>query len=88
MRYGYRRVHVLLSRQGWMTDMKKTLRIYNGLGLHLYNRHPKRRVKAKLRDDRQVAIGPNDVRAMDFVQDPLAAGERLRALTIIKSPSL
>jgi putative transposase len=39
--------------------------IYNELGLQLRNKHPKRRVKAKLREDRAVAIGPNDVAAMD-----------------------
>ena len=61
MRYGYRRVHVLLRREGWMINMKKTRRIYNELGLQLRNKHPKRRVKAKLREDRQIAIGPFDV---------------------------
>ena len=65
VRYGYRRVHVLLRREGWMVNMKKTRRIYNDLGLQLRNKHPKRRVKAKLREDRQEAIGPNDVWAMD-----------------------
>jgi hypothetical protein len=48
VRYGYRRVHVLLRREGWMINMKKTRRIYNELGLQLRNKHPKRRVKAKL----------------------------------------
>ena len=49
VRYGYRRVHVLLRRDGWEIDMKKTHRIYNELGLQLRNKTPKRRVKAKLR---------------------------------------
>jgi putative transposase len=60
VRYGYRRVHVLLRREGWMINMKKTRRIYNELGLQLRNKTPKRRVKAKLREDRQVATGPNE----------------------------
>jgi len=64
VRYGYRRVHVLLRREGWEINMKKTRRIYNELGLQLRNKHPKRRVKAKLREDRQEAVGPNDVWAM------------------------
>jgi putative transposase len=55
VRYGYRRVHVLLRREGWMINMKKTRRIYKELGLQLRNKHPKRRVKAKLREDRQEA---------------------------------
>ena len=29
VRYGYRRVHVLLRREGWVINMKKTRRIYN-----------------------------------------------------------
>jgi len=83
MRYGYRRVHVLLRREGWMINMKKTRRIYNELGLQLRNKHPKRRVKAKLREDRQAAVGPNDIWAMDFVHDQLATGRKLRVLTIV-----
>ena len=63
------RVHVLLRREGWTINMKKTRRIYNELGLQLRNKHPKRRVKAKLRQDRQEAVVPNDVWAMDFVHD-------------------
>ena len=87
MRYGYRRVHVLLRRDGWEINMKKTRRIYNELGLQLRNKHPKRRVKAKLRDDRQEAVGPNDVWAMDFVHDQLATGKKLRILTIVDTHS-
>ena len=52
VRYGYRRVHVLLRREGWDVNIKRTHRIYNELGLQLRNKTPKRRVKAKLRDDR------------------------------------
>ena len=35
VRYGYRRVHVLLRREGWEVNLKKTHRIYNELGLQL-----------------------------------------------------
>ena len=34
VRYGYRRVHVLLRREGWPINQKKTRRIYRELGLH------------------------------------------------------
>ena len=83
VQFGYRRVHVLLRREGWMVNIKKTRRIYKALGLQLRNKHPKRRVKAKLREDRQEAIRPNDIWAMDFVHDQLAAGKKLRILTIV-----
>ncbi len=100
VRYGYRRVHVLLRREGWEINMKKTRRIYNEVGLQLRNKHPKRREKAKLRADRQNAVGPNDVWAMrcpvgdcahspygDFVHDQLATGKKLRILTTVDTHS-
>jgi len=83
VRYGYGRVHVLLRREGWQISQKKTRRIYSELGMQLRNKTPKRRVKAKLRDDRQEAVGPNDVWAMDFVHDQLATGTKIRILTIV-----
>jgi putative transposase len=52
VRYGYRRVHVLLRSKGWCINQKKTRRIYRELGLQLRNKRPKGRVKAKLREDR------------------------------------
>ena len=41
VRYGYRRLHVLLFREGCEINMKKTRRIYNELGLQRRNKHPK-----------------------------------------------
>ena len=84
---GYRRIHVLLRREGWQVNIKKTRRIYNELGLQLRNKRPKRRVQAKLRDDCQEAVGPNDVWAMDFVHDQLALGNKPCILTIVDTHS-
>lgn len=64
MRYGYRRVNVVLQREGWMTNIKRTYRLYTGLGLQLRNKTPKRRVRAKLREDRCPASAPNQTWAM------------------------
>jgi putative transposase len=98
IRYGYRRVHVLLDREGWGINVKKVYRIYIGSkgpsrssvspqdGMQLRYKTPKRRVKAKLRDDRVEAVGPNDIWAMDFVangHDQLATGKKLRVLTVV-----
>lgn len=47
----------------------------------------KRRVKAKLREDRHEAVEPNDVWAMAFVHDQLAMGKKLRVLTIVDTHS-
>ena len=83
VRYGYRRVHVLLHREGWMVNHKRTRRIYRELGLQLRNKTPKRRVKAKLREDRQTATRPNETWAMDFVHDQLATGRNIRVLAVV-----
>lgn len=40
-------------------------------------------MKAKLREDRAEAVGPNDVWAMDFVHDQLATGRKIRVLTVV-----
>ncbi|MBU1830383.1 MAG: IS3 family transposase, partial [Alphaproteobacteria bacterium] len=87
VRYGYRRIHVVLQREGWEVNVKKVRRIYNELGLQLRNKTPKRRVKAKLRDDRKAATGSHDVWAMDFVHDQLASGQKIRVLTVIDTYS-
>src|SRR5215467_6062848 len=83
VRYGYRRVQVLLRREGWPVNHKKTRRIYRELGLQLRSKTPKRRVRAKLRDDRRPATRSNETWAMDFVHDQLATGHKLRVLTIV-----
>lgn len=83
VRYGYRRVHVLLRREGRPINQKRTRRIYRELGLQLRNKTPKRRVKAKLRDDRRPATRANETWAMDFVHDQLATGRKVRVLTIV-----
>lgn len=37
VRYGYRRVHVLLRREGWEINAKRVYRLYKELGLQLRN---------------------------------------------------
>ena len=83
VRYGYRRVHVLLRREGWLINQKRTRRIYRELGLQLRNKTPKRRVRAKLREDRKDATRPNETWAMDFVHDQLATGRKIRVLAVV-----
>jgi putative transposase len=56
VRYGYRRVHVLLLRDGWDVNVKRVYRLYRELSLQLRNKTPKRRVKAKLREHRTDAV--------------------------------
>jgi hypothetical protein len=51
--YRYRRVHVMLRREEWFVNQKKVRRLYNELGPQLRNKHPKRKVRAKLIRDRK-----------------------------------
>ena len=83
VRYGYRRIHVLLCREGWVVNGKRVNRLYREMGLQLRNKTPNRRVKATLRVDRTPPSCSNDVWAMDFVHDQLAMGAKIRVLTII-----
>ena len=87
VRYGYRRVWVLLRREGWEVNQKRVYRLYRELGMQLRNKSPKRRVKAKLRSDRSVAVRPQEIWAMDFVHDQLATGRKLRILTVVDTYS-
>jgi putative transposase len=59
----YPRVHVLLQRDGWAINVKRAYRHYRELGLQLRNKTPKRRVKAKLREDRTDAHHRSDAAA-------------------------
>ena len=83
VRYGYRRIHVLLKREGWRVNAKRIYRLYTEEGLQLRNKTPKRKVSAKLREDRAPATAPNEIWAMDFMSDQLVDGRRIRILTII-----
>ena len=40
VRYGYRRIHVLLCREGWRVNAKCVYRLYHAMGLQLRNKTP------------------------------------------------
>ena len=75
--------YVLLQRDSRAINVKRVYRLYKELGLQLRNKTPKRRVKAKLREDRTDACQINETWAMDFVHDQLATGRKIRVLTIV-----
>ena len=86
VRYGYRRIHVLLRREGWEINDKRIYRLYCEEGLQKRNKTPKRRVSAKLRDDRRPASAPGEVWAMDWntvVLGVLSMDPSIVALVII-----
>jgi len=83
-RYGYRRLHVLLRREGFNVGKALVYRLYCEEGLVLRPRRPRRHVSAAHRQAPiRKAAAPNDAWSMDFVSDQLQNGNRFRALTII-----
>jgi putative transposase len=66
VRYGYRRIHVLLRREGWTINHKQTRRLYREEGLQLRRKTPKRKVSAKRREGRieEAGCGPLADKAM------------------------
>jgi putative transposase len=82
-RYGYRRIHIVLRREGWLVNVKRVRRLYCLEGLQMRHKPPRRRVTAKLRDDRSDATGCNQVWAMDWMYDELFDGKRIWILTVV-----
>ena len=83
VRYGYRRLHILLHREGWEVNAKRVYRIYCEENQSLRTKPPKRRVSCRKRLDRPEATRINDCWAMDFMSDELFDGRRIRLLTIV-----
>ena len=81
-RYGYRRLHVLLCREGWSINQKRTYRIYHEAGL-MVRRRKRKRIADVERLEKAAACGPNQSWSMDFVSDGLVDGRRLRCLNIV-----
>ena len=81
--YGFRRVHVLLRREGWKVNLKRVHRLYRDEGLALRSKKPKRRRAVQARQERPAARLPNERWSMDFMSDALADGRKLRVLTVL-----
>jgi putative transposase len=81
-RFGYRRLHALLRREGWRVNHKAVHRIYVEEGLQVRQRKRKRLARA-LRRPMLVPQAPNQRWSMDFQHDLLATGQRFRSLNIV-----
>src|SRR6185295_18177085 len=81
-RYGYRRLHVLVSRDGLRVNHKRLYRIYRAEGLSVRGRR-RNRVARTDRPKLEAAMAPNQRWSMDFVSDTLADGRTFRTLTIV-----
>ena len=81
-RYGYRRIHVLLRREGWSVNRKRTYRLYREAGLAV-RRRKRKRIGLFERKPLAKPSAVNRSWSMDFVSDGLCDGRRLRCLAIV-----
>jgi putative transposase len=81
-RFGYRRLHILLAREGLVVNHKRVHRVYREAGLQVRRRRRKRRT----RGDRVPLPMPSrrlERWPMDFTVDTLADGRGFRTLNIV-----
>jgi len=82
VRYGYRRLTVLLRREGWHVNTKRIYRLYREEGLQVRIKQRGKRA-SHARVPLPAAERPNQRWSMDFVSDQLAEGRWFRILTVI-----
>ena len=81
-RFGYRRLHILLRREGVMINRKKTQRLYREEGLAVRRRRSRKRAVGT-RAPAPVLALPNQRWSLDFVHDQMASGRRFRVLNVV-----
>jgi putative transposase len=86
VRYGYRRLHVLLRREGWRINHKRVYRLYREEGLGIRVKRKTKRVCLP-RGTPPPAQRPLERWSMDFLTDALADGRRFRVLTLVDNVS-
>ena len=70
-RFGYRRLHLLLGREGWKVNWKKLYRIYREEGLSVRKRGGRKRAIGT-RALMAIPQGPNQRWSLDFISDSLS----------------
>ena len=81
-RFGYRRLHILLRRDGVAINRKKTQRLYREEGLTVRRRKGRKRAVGARMPPPVLAL-PNQRWSLDFVHDQLATGRRFRVLNVV-----
>jgi len=81
-RFGYRRIHMMLKREGVKINHKKVYRIYRECGLKVLKRGGRKRALGSRKVHGRPSA-PNEQWALDFVHDAFADGRRVRLLTVI-----
>jgi putative transposase len=80
-RFGYRRLHIFLKREGFVVNHKRLFRIYREERLTVRKRGGRKRALGT-RVPMPVPALPNDLWALDFVADQLVSGRRFRILAV------
>jgi putative transposase len=81
-RFGYRRLHILVEREGFEANHKRVHRLYRQAGLAVRKRRKRSHVAIERRP-LQIPSGPNHTWSMDFVFDALANGKPIKCLTVV-----
>jgi putative transposase len=81
-RYGYRRLHTLVAREGLVANHKRVHRVYRAAGLQVRRRRRKRLTRAE-RVPLSSPTGRGERWSMDFMVDTLADGRGFRTLNIV-----
>ncbi|BAQ70289.1 transposase, IS1477 [Rhodovulum sulfidophilum] len=81
-RFGYRRIHVMLERQGIVMNLKKLRRLYREERLQVRRRGGRKRALGTRRP-MLVPDAPNRRWSLDFVSDALTDGRRFRVLAVV-----
>jgi putative transposase len=81
-RFGCRRLHAMLRREGFMINHKRTERIYKQQGLALRIRRRKK-MSSQLRMEMPKPAYPNHIWSMDFMRDNLADGRVIKILSVV-----
>lgn len=82
VRYGYRRLTVLLRREGWKVNAKRIYRLYTEEGLIVRTKQRKK-LASRIRVPQMAATAPNQRWSMDFIQARLSDGRWFRVLTLV-----
>jgi putative transposase len=82
VRFGYRRLHVLLRREGWAVNHKRVYRLYREEGLAM-RRRKRKRFRAEARGPLALPKTANEVWTMDYTHDELASGRKFRTLNLM-----
>jgi len=81
-RFGYRRLHILLRREGYVVNHKRLFRLYREERLMVRRRGGRKRAMGT-RAPMTMPFAPNDRWSLDFVSDQLLDGRRFRILAVV-----